>query len=93
MYCTLSIALQVMGFGLGPDFKNGYTKYEVVEAVDFYQMFCFLLRIPSGEHSGSWDRIASMLTISAATVGAEMRVFVISAAASICLMIGSRFAS
>ena len=82
-----------MGFGLGPDFKNGYTKYEVVEAVDFYQMFCFFLRIPSGEHSGSWDRIASMLTISAATVGTEMRFFVIAIASSISLMIGNRLIS
>lgn len=82
--------MKVMGFGLGPDFKNGYTKYEVVEAVDFYQMFCFFLRIPSGEHSGSWDRIASMLTISAATVGTETRFFVIAIASSISLMIGNR---
>ena len=79
-----------MGFGLGPDFKDGYTKYEVVEAVDFYQMFCFFLRIPSGEHSGSWSRISSMLTISAATAGAEVRFFVIAAATAVCLTIGSR---
>ena len=82
-------SLQVMGFGLGPDFKNGYTKYEVVEAVDFYQIFCFLLRIPSGEHSGSWDRIASMLTISAASGKAELGVLVI-IAASVCLVMDRR---
>jgi hypothetical protein len=29
-------------------------------------MICFFLRIPSGVHSGSWDRIQDMLTISAA---------------------------
>jgi hypothetical protein len=30
--------MKAIGFAMGPDFKKGYTSYEVVEAVDFYQV-------------------------------------------------------
>ncbi len=58
--------MTVQGYAMGPDFKRGYVSYDEVEVVDFYQIICFLLRIPAGFHSGSWQRIEGMLAISAA---------------------------
>ncbi len=58
--------MKVLGFAMGPDFKTDYVNYETVEAVDFYQIFTFLMRIPSGKHSGKWDRVRHFLTISGA---------------------------
>ena len=37
--------MNVMGFAMGPDFKEDYVSYEEVETVDLYQIFCFLLRV------------------------------------------------
>lgn len=53
------------GVGLGPGRDGGRVDY--AEIVDFYQIICFLLRIPADpEHSGSWERIRGMLTVSPA---------------------------
>lgn len=54
-------------FAFGPDFKKNYEHSQPVEAVDFYQLLCFLMQIPTEEHDGDWSRIEPMLTISAAT--------------------------
>ncbi len=59
--------MTVQGYAMGPDFKAGYEFEDEIEAVDFYQIMSFLLRIPAGHHSGSWERIAPMLEISAAS--------------------------
>ena len=32
--------------------------------MDFYQIICFLLNIPTEEHAGDWGRIEDLLTIS-----------------------------
>jgi len=57
--------MHTQAFLLGPDFKAGYEMREEIEVVDFYQIICFLLDIPAGDkHSGSWERIQDMLTIS-----------------------------
>lgn len=56
--------MKTVAFAMGPDFKANHEVYHEIEVVDFYQIFCFLLRIPAGFHNGSWDRVADFLTIS-----------------------------
>lgn len=46
------------------DFKRNYISESKVEAVDFYQLFCFLLQIPNGHHSGDWSRVKDLMIIS-----------------------------
>lgn len=54
-------------FAYGPDFKKNYVHDQPIEAVDFYQLLCFLMQIPTEENDGDWSRIEPMLTISSAT--------------------------
>ena len=54
-------------FSLKIDFKKSYVLNDPIEVLDIYQLLCFLLRIPPGEHAGIWSRIEPMLTVSSAT--------------------------
>ena len=47
------------------DFKSGYESGPI-EAVDLYQLMCFLLQIKPDHHDGDWSRVRPMLTISSA---------------------------
>ena len=38
-----------------------------MNAVDFYQLFCFLMQVPAEDHDGEWGNIESMMTLSSAT--------------------------
>ena len=57
------------------DFKVNHIVHEEIEVLDFYQIICFLLNIPAGEHSGSWSRIEDLLTVSAAPHGVAPALF------------------
>lgn len=63
-YQTYKDDMKTVGFAMGPDFKKKYVLKDDVETVDFYQLICFLLRIPPNYNSGSWERIEAMLTVS-----------------------------
>ena len=58
---------------------------EDVEVVDLYQILCFLLDLPPSEHSGRWDRVRGMLTVSGSERTAAAAATVFTAAALILL--------
>jgi len=59
--------METQAFALGPDFKSNYLHKSQMNAVDFYQLFCFLMQVPAEEHDGDWGNIESMMTLSSAT--------------------------
>jgi len=65
LYDQFAHTMKTVGLAWGPDFKPGFVS-KPIELVDIYQIMAFLLNIPPNAHDGSWDRVKSMLVISAA---------------------------
>jgi len=65
LYSGFAHMMKTVGFAWGPDFKSGYESGPI-EAVDLYQLMCFLLQIKPNHHDGDWSRVRPMLTISSA---------------------------
>jgi len=67
LYQQFKWDMRTQAFAVGPDFKKSYVLNDPIQVLDIYQLLCFLLRIPPGEHAGKWSRIEPMLTVSSAT--------------------------